>query len=219
MLNRYLTLTADLTRDDAGKVSEAQLADAVQVAVLRYSKDRPRQVIDEITAPGGQVLPLPSGWVADFSMLQGVEYPVSAYTASMLDKTDYAIRNTPTGQQIISKQPFNVGELIWLHITVPHTVSELISTIPEGDREAVCCLAAASLCEQLASLYAGDTDSTIMADSVEHQEKSTLFAARAKSLRQRYMNELGVDPKRAVPAGTVTSFPSRDSRGLPRLTH
>lgn len=219
MLDRYLTLTADLTRDDASKVSAEQLADAVQAAVLRYSKDRPRQVIDEITAPGGQVLPLPSGWVADFSLLQAIEHPVSAYPPSMMDKDAFTVRNTPAGQQLISSQAFTAGDLIWLHFTEPHTLSEVRNSIPEGDREAVCCLAAASLCEQLASLYAGDSDSTIMADSVDHQNKSTLFAARAKSLRQRYMNELGVDPKRAAPAGTVISLPSKDSRGRPRLTH
>lgn len=219
MLDRYLTLTADLTRDDAGAVSAAQLLDAVEVAVLRYSKDRPRQVIDEITAPGGTVLPLPSGWVTDFSLLQAIEYPVSALVPNFLGKDAYAMRNTPDGQQIISSQDFAIDDRVWLHITVPHMLTASRSTIPEGDREAVCCLAAASLCEQLASLYAGDTNSTIMADSVEHQEKSTLFAARAKSLRQRYMNELGVDPKRAAPAGTVISLPSKDSRGRPRLTH
>lgn len=219
MLDRYLTLTADLTRDDAGKVSEAQLADAVQAAVLRYSKDRPVRKIVEVSALGGQVLALPPGWVADFSALQAIEFPVNAIPPVYMDKDAFLVRNTPAGQQIISGHAFAAGDVLWLHFTVPHTLSAMSNTIPDGDREAVCCLAAASLCEQLASLYAGDTDSTILADSVDHQQKSSLFAARAKALRQRYMNELGVDPKRSSPAGAIISFPSKDSRGRSRLTH
>ena len=41
-LAAYIALTDALVRDDTGVVSEAQRNDAIALAVLRYSQDRPR---------------------------------------------------------------------------------------------------------------------------------------------------------------------------------
>jgi hypothetical protein len=103
--------------------------------------------------------------------------------------------------------------------TITHEVSEVDDTVPLGDREAVCCLAAASLCDQLAGLYSGDSDSTIQADSVNHQSKAGEFASRARALRKRYLDELGIDAKKNVAAGVVVDLNLSNSQGGPRLTH
>jgi hypothetical protein len=103
--------------------------------------------------------------------------------------------------------------------SIAHQVSGSADTIPLGDREVVCCLAAASLCDQLASLYSGDSDSTIQADSVNHQSKAAEFAARARALRKRYFDELGIDTKKNVAAGEVVNLDLPSSLGTERLTH
>ncbi len=59
----YQTLTDSLVRDDAGKLTPADRDLAIAAAVIRYSKDRPRTKVVDITAPGGHYLPLPTGWV------------------------------------------------------------------------------------------------------------------------------------------------------------
>ena len=92
-------------------------------------------------------------------------------------------------------------------------------TIPIEDREPVACWAAAVLCDQLAALYSGNTDSTIQADSVQQTSKAQEYAARAKALRKRYMDELGIEDKRSEPAGVVVNLDFPDSQGQDRLTH
>jgi hypothetical protein len=75
------------------------------------------------------------------------------------------------------------------------------------------------LLEQLASYFSGASDSTIQADSVDRRSKGAEFAARARVMRQRYFDELGLDPKRSVAAGTVVDLDMTDSQGRDRLLH
>jgi len=103
--------------------------------------------------------------------------------------------------------------------TIRHVVSISADTIPIEDREPVACWAAAVLCEQLAALYSGNTDSTIQADSVQQTTKAQEYAARARQLRKRYIDELGIDEKRSEPAGVVVNLDFPDSHGQERLTH
>jgi len=114
---------------------------------------------------------------------------------------------------------FSVGAVVRATYTIAHDVSVSADTIPMGDREPVCCLAAASLCDQLAGFYSGDSDSTIQADSVNHQSKAGEFASRARGLRKRYLDELGIDAKKNVAAGVIVDLNLNDSQGYPRLVH
>ena len=92
-------------------------------------------------------------------------------------------------------------------------------TIPAADREAVSSWAAALLLDQLASLFSGDSDSTIQADSVDPNSKAREYAARAKAARKRYFDELGIDPKKTVPASATVDLDLPSSRNRDRLTH
>ena len=103
--------------------------------------------------------------------------------------------------------------------TIAHVLSSASDTIPAADREPVGCWAAAILCDQLAAFYSGGTDSTIQADSVRQQSKAQEYAGRAKALRKRYTDELGVDEKRNVAAGAVVKLRDESSAGQTRLTH
>lgn len=212
-------LVTDLVRDDANKISNAQRDQAVAIAVERYSKDRPRDYVEDVTAPGGNLLPLPAGWQADFSQLQSIEQPVGNVPPSMVPNTAWSLYNAPGGLSVMLSIAIGVNATARLTYTIRHQVDGTHDTIPLGDREAVCCLAAASLCDQLASLYSGDTDSTIQADSVNHASKSSEFAKRATALRKRYHDELGIDLKKNVAAGVVVSLEAASSLGTDRMTH
>lgn len=218
-LSDFQLLVDDLVRDDANKIGTATRDTAIAAAVLRYSKDRPRTKVQDITAAGGQSLSLPASWESDFSELTGLETPVGNVPPTLLGNNAYWLYASPSGLTIQMASSVAAGQTVRASYTIAHQVTSAADTVPAGDREAVSCLAAAALCDQLAGLYSGETDSTLRADTVKHQGKAGEYASRARSLRQRYFNELGVDPKRNTAAGSVTALERTDSLGRPRLTH
>lgn len=216
----FQTLVTDLSRDDAGKVSVAQRDAALAQAVERYSQDRPRDKVEDINGLGTQLLDLPAGWQDGFSTLTQLEYPIGNVPPTLVPQDDISIYQTPAGQQIQLRYAVaNAAANVRITYAVKHVLDAGTDTIPASHRTPVAAWAAADLCEQLASFYAGQTDSTIQADAVDHKSKSAEFASRARALRKRYTDELGVNDRRNTASGVVVALTDRDSRGQPRLTH
>lgn len=219
MLTDFQTIIDDLLRDDANSITETQRDTAIVSAIARYSKDRPRSKVEDLVcASGGNYLDLPAAWEPEFSQLQSIEYPIGNVPPTFLANTDHDIYKAPNGEKIMLLNGVPINATLRVTYTISHVLSITEDTVKLGDREPLCCLAAASLCDQLASFYSGDTDSTIRADSVGHQSKAGEFASRAKSLRKRYQDELGIDAKRNVAAGVVVTLDKTNSQGGPRLT-
>jgi len=216
----YQTLTDKLVRDDTGKIAVADRDEAIARAVARYSKDRPQIKAEDAAAPGGNFLNLPAGWQADFSALRSIEYPIGDVPATLLAQESFGIYLAPTGEKIMLRDAITAGQNARINYTIRHIVSSApADTIRADDREAVCAWSAALLLDQLAALFSGDSDSTIQADNVDHNSKSREYAARAKSLRARYFDEMGIDPKRNLAAGVVVDLDLADSQGRDRLLH
>jgi len=220
MLEDFRQLVIDLVRDDAQKIVATERDRAIDLAVQRYSKDRELPKVQDVTPTDANTLPLPAGWQLDFSELRSLEYPIGRVPPSYLDQSRYAIYRSPTGLVVKTIDSVKVAaNTVRASYTIVHSLDSTSDTIPVADREPVCCWAAAILCEQLAAFYSGNTDSSIQAQVVQSQTKSQEYATRAKSLRFRYLNELGIDDKRNVAAGVAVTMPELDSRGQPRLTH
>lgn len=220
MLADYQTLVDNLVRDDAGKIASGERDRAIAAAVTRYGKDRPRIKVEDITAPGGHYLPLPTAWDAGFSSLNSLEYPVGQMPPVYLETGCWGMYSAPSGMQIMTQlQPIPTGDAVRASYTIQHVLGTTTDTLPPTDREAVASYAAALLLDQLASLYSGDSDSTIQADSVNHQSKAGEYAARSRVLRKRYFDDLGIDTKRNAAAGTVVNLNLNDSLGRDRMTH
>lgn len=220
MLADYQTLVTDLTRDDAAKISDTQRDDAITRAVERYSQDVPREAVEDIDGLGTQLLNLPAGWVDDFSVLRLLEFPMGNVPPTLVPQDDISIYATPTGKQIQTRYAVTAGTAnVRATYTIKHQLDANTDTIPLNHREPVACWAAAALCEQLASFYAGQTDTTMQADAVDHKNKSADFAKRAVALRARYTNEIGVNDERNTASGVVVQLTDRDSRGQHRLVH
>lgn len=219
MLTDYQTLVDSLVRDDAGRIATGERDSAIALGVLRYGKDRPRFAYQDMVSASGDALAMPGAWVMGFSGLSSLEYPVDEIPPVYLAAGAWGVYNVPGVERIMLNPPVGAGATVRVLFTVPHTVDVSTDTIPLMDREAVASYAAAILCDQLSALYSGDSDSTIQSDSVDHNSKASEFAARARVLRQRYFNELGIDPKRAVAAGVVVNLDRTDSQGNDRLQH
>ena len=220
MLSDYQTLVIDLVRDDAGKIVTAERDRAITAAVERYSKDRPRQTAEDLTPTSANVLPLPSTWVTDFSTLLSLEYPIGNVPRDLIEQDRYEFYRNTTAVVIQLLDAVAVAASnTRATYTIKHSVTTTVDTIPVGDREAVAGYAAAALCDELAALYSGGTDSTIQADSVEQKSKAADYSARAGRLRKRYFDEMGVDDKRNVATGVVVNLNAKDSMGGDRLLH
>ncbi|MEX0758522.1 MAG: hypothetical protein WD100_02975, partial [Tistlia sp.] len=182
------------------------------------SQDRPRDSYETVVAAeAGAFLQLPDGWATQYSKLKNIERPIGEAPPRYLSSEAWSLTLTALGQRIWLETPALTGEEIGVVFTAPHAVDAGEDTVPQSDRVAVACFAASLLCEQLATLTAGQGAPTIEADSVDYGAKSTSFASRARKFAERYYNHLGIEPKRNVAAGTVVVPRERDSRGEPRL--
>lgn len=219
MLADYTTLVTAAVRDDAQKLLSGEISGAIAQAVARYSKDRPRQKVEDIAATGGNLLPLPNAWETDFSQLNSLEYPIGNVPPDIIRAGGWGMYATPAGLKIQVMDAMPASAAVRATYTIAHVLSTTVDTIPVGDRESVSSYAAAILLDQLASLYSNDQDSTIKADSVQHISKAGEFSKRAKVLRQRYFDDLGIDTKRNVAAGAVVNLDMASSIGRDRLTH
>ncbi|MCU7934117.1 MAG: hypothetical protein KZQ99_04460 [Candidatus Thiodiazotropha sp. (ex Dulcina madagascariensis)] len=213
----YQKLVERLIRDDEDKLTSGDIDTAIDMAVTRYSKDRPAIAVRDEVAPGGQRLNLPTDWVAGFSDIQAIEYPIGNIPVSELET--WQLYQAPAGEEVLLPESIETNQTIRFRFTVFHRLDSTVDTVPLGDREAVASYAAALCCDQLATFYSGDSDSTIQADSVDHGNKSRQFSRRADKLRRRYYNELGIGAKRNHAVGVIVDHDGRDSRGRDRLTH
>lgn len=219
MLSDYQILATEFARDDAGRIQTAERDRAIQLAVQRYSKDIERLKVEDVVVTDANTLPLPAAWEADVSELRSLEYPVDEIPPCYLSQERYGLYQKPASTIIRLLDAVAAAATIRVAYTITHVVSTSTDSIPVKDREPVACWAAALLCDQLAAFYSGGTDSTIQADSAPGQSRAQEYSARARSLRKRYLDELGIDDKRNVAAGAVVNLNATDSRGGDRLTH
>lgn len=220
MLSDYQALVPRLVRDDAGKLAAGDIDDAITHAVRRYSMDRPQEKVQDVTPSDANTLPLPAAWETDFSDLRSLEHPIGDVPPTLISQERYGFYRTPSALTIKLLDAVAVAaNNVRVTFTIKHVVDAVSDTIPVHHREPVACWAAAILCDQLAAFYSGGSESSIKADSVEGRSKAEEYAARARTLRKRYLDELGIEDKRSEPAGVVVNLDQADSRGGDRLTH
>lgn len=225
MLAELRDLIDDLVRDAAQWVTPEQRERAIGLALARYSADRPREVVEDVAAPGGGLLPLPIDWAQGESALRAVEWPVGEQPPAMLPAAEVALQKTPLGEMIfLSFARPTAGDLVRLTYSARHAVSDIEDTVPAAHREALACYAASLLAEQIATVHASAQDATIAADRVDQAHPAREWAARARSYRNRYfatlgiaINAQGVEQPRIDAAGVVVDLNLPTSHGRPRL--
>jgi hypothetical protein len=220
-LSDFLTLTAKLAQDNRKRLASGDLAAAVAEAVARYSADRPRRTVEDVTLEeAGHFVALPEEWEEAFSELQQVEYPIGRVPPALLPRgEDWDLYPSPAGPVLMSLAELPAEAELRLTFTRKHVLSDAEDTIPRHHREAVCCWAAALLCDELAAANAANAAPTIAADKVDQTSPQKAYAALARTLRQRYRDEIGVEEKRNAAAGVVVSHRDLNSLGGTRLTH
>ena len=202
MLSDYQTLVTSLVRDDATKISTPQRDSAIALAVERYSKDRPRTKVEDVTGLTGQLIDLPPGYQIDFSEMQAIECPIGNVPPTELDS--WGFYDAPSGRSLQFADTF-AGATARFTYTVRHVLDGATDTIALGDREAVAKLAAAQLCQQLAAVYSNETDSTLAVDTARTADKASNYRRLGRDYRDHYNQHLGVQDQRAVAASAVAN--------------
>jgi hypothetical protein len=199
-----LTALAQLRTKDSSRLAAPDWEQAAALALARYSKDRPREVVADINGDGGHDYAPPSGWEADFSELKDIEYPVGLQNAAFLtSQDDFTVYKSPTGQVLrLMRMSLPLGDSMRVTFTTRH-IDE--TTVRASDLDALANLVAAEACETLSSDYAKTNDSTIQADVVDHKSRSAEYASRAKQLRKLYEAHVGVDKDTSQPAASGTT--------------
>lgn len=225
----------DTVLQDGGNKLTAGKRDALlaQAILQRYSKDRPREVVDDIQGNGTNLLPLPGG-VGDgdagddtdvfeegYSTIRLIEFPTGQLPPSLVLDEDWQMYRTPGGLKImlISTAP-QVTDTVRITWTARHLADG--STVPDPDFEAVCDYAAGLCYEALAGIYAQTGDSTIGADSVNYRTKSQEYLGLAKAAKKRYFDHVGVDDSKGVEVGAAIATGSMHESligGFDRITH
>ena len=220
MLVDYQTLVTELVRDDAAKLAVAEKDRAITAAVLRYSSDKPRTKVEDVTPESSQVLPLPASWEDGFSVLLELEHPIGDVPPTFLKQDRYGLYQAPAATKIHLLDGVAVAaNSVRASFSIKHVVDAVTDSIPLTHREPVACWAGAMLCDELAAFYSSGTDSTIQADSVDGRSKAQEYSARARTLRKRYLDELGIEETKGAAAGVVVNLDLDDSRGEDRITH
>ena len=109
------------------------------------------------------------------------------------------------------------GVLRPLHDGAGAVLPASAANVPAADGEAVCCYAASLLLTQLAASAMNDSDSMLVADSVNRSSRSEGYAKRARELLTRFETLMGLAGAgggsagngQPLPAGGVLCFVGR----------
>jgi hypothetical protein len=189
-------------------LGEAEKIFAISAALKKYSGHRPQIVPEDEVGNGSfdYLLTLLAEWTEGFSTIKSVEYPVddTKETAEILPDVAWQIYHKPAGKclRLLEDTP-EATESIRITYTALHTCTDAACTVPAYDEEALQILAASIFCEQLAAYYSQTSDSTIMADSVDHKSKASEYSSRARAYRKMYFDHLGIK-EGETPAASVT---------------
>ena len=214
------SLVDDLVRDTDQVIGSSARADAIALAVVRYSADAPRRVVEDVVVDVDGNLPLPTAWLEGESELREMEWPIGQKPRSIVSPSLLEVIVTPTGTVLALQGDIPTGSAVRITYSGAHVLDATQDTIPLRHRAAVASLAASTLCGQLAAHYANEGAPTIGADIVDHQGKTERWRARARDLLAQYTQIVGPAPAARNKSASVDVAVERpDSLGRQRIFH
>lgn len=214
-LNSILDEVISIVKDDSGKLENPDdYEQGINAALMRYSRHKSLEVIDDIYGDGTIQVLLPVGWSPEFSSVLSIEYPIGDFPPTLLDEEDYIVIDRA------GTVTLNFTLAASERVRVTYTMLRTADDIPDIDLHAFCNLAAAYCLETLANAFVQTGDSTINADVVDYRTKSSEFSARAKRLMALYKEHMGIKEDDTTPAASAVKDLSMNyPGGEDRLTH
>ncbi len=218
-------------------IDATTLDSAINSALTRYSTDRARELTADITGTGSEFYPLTgvgavlTGWSDGVSQILAIDYPAKPVTAgysptwlnSAYDWSFYRDASNIEYLRFLTVTP-SATEKVRATYTAPHVHTTASNTVPAGDFDALCDLAASYACQALATKMAASQDSLIAADSTNYRDGQIRFSQQAKNWEASYNARMGIamnaDGTASVAAASAVADWNRTATtGGPFLTH
>lgn len=211
----FSSLMTSLVRDDDSRLSPGDVSSAIGLVINRYNSDRPLELTEDLAVGADLVIATPSAWVNRRSRIITIEGPIGNNPPSFVTEDFYYVYDLPNSaiELRLLTGVVPAGQLVRVRYTAAHASA---LSFEEDDLEALAYLGAAILCDQLAALYSHDTDTSVAADSVQHNDKGRQFANRARDYRVRYESKFG-KPSTSDGASTVVQYARTGSTGHTRM--
>lgn len=226
-LTTFLAQVDILITADNDIIASASRQAIVKAAVERYSNDRPREIVDEVTGDGGKYYGLSSSlssWSDGFSRVIQIEYPAATVASdeapSYLEPSDWNddfwadASGTSTRYLYLPNHAPASTETMRIRYTAPYAWDDDSETeTPGADFYAICNLAAGLVCQAIAAKFSQIGDSTISADATAHTTKATEYSNRAKEFIALYSEHMGLLSEtggaRDTPSGEFVDLDTR----------
>lgn len=206
-------------QDGDNVLTPAQHEIAIVEAGGIYSKRRPYEVVADITGDGDFEYDLPANFLATFSEISSVEYPIDERPVMIMDTAQwYVYRTANATYKMRFVETLSSGVVARISYTIPHTLSNSVWTVPEIDNDAIKNKAASICCAWLAAHYSQLGQSTLNADAAQHQSKATHYRSQMRVFDQLYDEHMGLSISNVVPASASRQYKMLSTYGV-RLTH
>lgn len=182
-------------RGQGKRIAPADWVRVLEQARIRFSKDKPRELVFSITGTGASLYTLTgiaTGWVNKFSFISKIEYPYGAQKPSYIsnDKWElYRPDNTNEKLKLYEHSP-TASQTMLLSYSVPHTLSDSTSTIEDNDVELFSLLAAHYAAQAMVSDLLQDNRSNLQADTSDFSQKQNDMQALADKLLAKYVDSI-----------------------------
>lgn len=221
----------DLSDDNPLLANDEALEECIAQAVTRYSQDRPREIVDDVTGSGANVYPLTgaskvlASWSDGTSRIVSIDYPAEAvsgdFTTSWLDSDiDWSTYKDETVVWLrLPNHSPAATETMRITYTAPHTHTSVTDTVPAADLDALCDLAAHYACLALQTKAAGNQDSIIAADSTNYRDAQLRYRQAAEDWLKSYEARMGITDGGVLGASATADWNRPTTTGYPWLTH
>lgn len=211
-------------------MGEADYEEHLSAALRRYSKDRPKKIVTEITGASTRYYLINATNFPDFIEGFSVLTKVEAISADVSNEESpryisgdaYEFYRDSAGYKLHFKhdEPTS-SDTIRIEYTVKHTINglsgETVDTIPNIHYDAVIYAAAYEACRALAGKYSGSSDPTIRSDVVNYRTKSREYLSLAKDYLESYYEWISDKDKPASSTLSLGYYGFNESS--PYLTH
>lgn len=214
-----------LLKDGANIIGPGEYEGLIDRALETYSRKVPLVVVQDLPSDGSGAFAVSdlTGYDEEFSGDPEIEYPISTSgDPNTLDRREWRFYRAPLGLRMrFASAPPN-GADVRFTFKSPHAITETTTTVKESDFHALCKLAAAEGCDDIAQHYRQTSERSILsADQAIYQTKASEYDRAAAKYRQAFNDHIGTGSEEGgTPAASVTkNWDTTASDGGDRLTH
>jgi len=192
-LANLLSLANNNLNDDSTHLSTSDREELCRKAVRIYSRRRPFLYLQAYIGTTSSFHDLPTHWDGKFSYIENIEYPIEQTPPSYIKQKDFDIDLMDGGKKIrFSANRPPDGETFWVRYTGLYFFdSNNNSQVPEADDKGISYLAAALMCQVLASFYSSRANPNYPnVELMNYDERATNYSNRAKEFYKLYDTEI-----------------------------